>query len=271
MPELPEVETVVRTLERMIGGRTVTNVTVRYPKIIEGDPAEFEQQLKNQTFREFERRGKYLIFRMTDCTLVCHLRMEGKFYVMDPSAPLTRPMHVLFDLDDGSQLRSNDTRKFGRMEIFPLDTDFSRFRNLGPEPFDETYTGAYVKAYARSRNTPLKTMLLDQSFTAGIGNIYADEILFASHLRPGRNCHRITNADAAAIADNTRTILHRAILAGGTTIRSYTSSLGVTGLFQNDCMVHEQKICRICGSTIKMKRIGGRSSYYCPQCQKDSV
>ena len=267
MPELPEVETVVRTLERQIKNRKITKVTVRYDKIINGDPRAFEKKLKGETFRKFERRGKYLIFRMDHVTLLSHLRMEGKNYIQDPKEPLTKHMHVVFDLDNGTQLRYNDTRKFGRMEILPLDYDFGTFKQLGPEPFDDAFNADYIHAFRKGKKTPLKSMLLDQSFTAGIGNIYADEILAACGLRPGRSCARITRKDEENIAYHTKRILKEAIRAGGTTIRSYTSSLGVTGRFQTSCTVHMQKICGRCGGNIEVKYIGGRSSYYCPHCQ----
>ena len=186
----------------------------------------------------------------------------------DSRAPLNRHMHVVFYLKDGRQLRYHDTRKFGRMRIMPLDTDFTHFHELGPEPSDPAFTAAYMHEWKKGRREPVKSLLLDQSFVAGIGNIYADEILAASHIRPGRSCARLTRKEEAAIVANTKTILAAAIAAGGTTIRSYTSSLGVTGRFQLYCSVHDQKVCRVCGSPIKVKRIGGRSSYYCPNCQK---
>lgn len=268
MPELPEVETVVRTLETLIKDRMITDVTIRYPKTVEMDPRQFKDRLLHQHFRRFERRGKYLIFRMDDVTLISHLRMEGKFYIQQPEEPLDRHMHVLFDLDDGSQLRYRDTRKFGRMTLADIDLDLNDFHDLGPEPFDESFSEEYVYRICHSRKMPLKTLLLDQQFVAGIGNIYADEVLAACNLRPGRSCRRITHDDAAHIVQHTRRILNAAIKAGGTTIRSYTSQLGVTGMFQTECTVHEQKTCGRCGSEIHMKRIGGRSSYYCPNCQK---
>ncbi len=268
MPELPEVETVLRTLEHMIKGAEIVSVKVIYPKIIEGDPEEFAENLKGEHFNVFERRGKYLIFRMDHFTLVSHLRMEGKYYVQQPEEPRDRHMHVLFDLADGRQLRYRDTRKFGRMFLTDLNYDFADFHELGPEPFDEAFCASYIHRFRKGKTQPLKSMLLDQSFVAGIGNIYADEILSACGLRPGRSCKRITKKDEENIVTETRRILSEAIAAGGTTIRTYTSSLGVSGLFQNDCCVHEQKICRRCGSEIHMKRIGGRSSYYCPVCQK---
>ena len=268
MPELPEVETVLRTLEHMIKGRRIEHVDVRYAKTVEDDPAIFAKRLAGEHFNGFERRGKYLIFRMDTLTLVSHLRMEGRYYVQKPSDPINRHMHVIFDLDDGSQLRYHDTRKFGRMFLCDKDYDFSHFNKLGPEPFDEAFSQEYIHAYRKGRSGPLKSLLLDQHFVAGIGNIYADEILSACGLRPGRSCRRITKKDEENIVLETRRILTEAIAAGGTTIRTYTSSLGVTGLFQNECCVHSQKVCRRCGSDIHMKFIGGRSSYYCPHCQK---
>lgn len=269
MPELPEVETVVRTLEKRIQGQEILAVHIRWPGVIEGQsPEEFARRLTHQHFRVFHRRGKYLLFDLDRDMLVVHLRMEGKFYVDDPGKPLDRHMHVLFDLGNGRQLRYHDVRKFGRMSLLPLDTDLTHFHDLGPEPWDEGFNAGYVYRTAHSRRQPLKSLLLDQSFVAGIGNIYADEILFACQLRPGRASRRLTHAQAARLVAETQRILSEAIRAGGTTIRTYTSSLGVSGRFQLQCMVHEQKFCRVCGSPIHCRRIGGRSSYYCPHCQK---
>ena len=268
MPELPEVETVLRTLANQIKDRQITKVHVYYDKLILGDAREFEEKMTGEHFREFERRGKYLIFRMDHVTFVSHLRMEGKYYLMKPEEPLTRHMHAVFDLDDGRQLRYNDTRKFGRMKLYPLDYDFTVLKDLGPEPFWPSFNAQYMHAYRKGRSEPIKSMLLDQSFAAGIGNIYADEICAACHIRPGRSVKYLTKKDDENIVRETKRILKEAIAAGGTTIRTYTSSLGVTGRFQTECTVHMQKICPRCGSAIKVKYIGGRSSYYCPHCQK---
>lgn len=268
MPELPEVETVVRTLEHQISGACITDVDVRYAPIVCNEPEAFRNILIGNHFNVFERRGKYLIFRMDTCTLVCHLRMEGKFYIQKPEDPVNRHMHVIFQLSDGRSLRYMDTRKFGRMEILPLDYDFAHYHDLGVEPFDESFDASYLREMRKGRSVPLKTFLLDQSVIAGIGNIYADEILFACGLRPGRSVRRITKNDEEHLVNETRRILSQAIEAGGTTIRSYTSSLGVTGRFQLSCMVHTMKTCKRCGSEIRVKYIGGRSSYYCPVCQK---
>lgn len=268
MPELPEVETVARTLERQIRDEEITQVIVRYPRMIEDDIDTFCFTLQGEHFRRFERRGKYLIFRMDHVTLVSHMRMEGRYYFQETTAPLNRHIHVLFTFADGMQLRYMDTRKFGRMKLYPLDYDFTHFKGLGPEPLSDDFNAAYIHAYRKGRTEPLKSLLLDQHFTAGIGNIYADEILAACHLRPGRSCRRITRKDEENIASETKAILTAAIAAGGTTIRTYTSSLGVKGTYQSECTVHMQKVCPRCGHEIHVKTIGGRSSYYCPHCQK---
>lgn len=268
MPELPEVETVLRTLERQIRDEEITGVEIRYAKMIEDDPEEFCRRLTHEHFRVFERRGKYLIFRMDHVTLVSHLRMEGKYYLQTEDEPVQKHIHVIFHLRGKRELRYMDTRKFGRMKLYPRDYDFSHYKNLGPEPFDPAFNAEYVHAFIQKKHVPLKTLLLDQTFVAGLGNIYADEVLAACGLRPGRSCRRITRKDEEHIVNETRRIMKAAIAAGGTTIRTYTSSLGVTGRFQTDCTVHMQKICPRCRGPIKVKYIGGRSSYYCPHCQK---
>lgn len=268
MPELPEVETVLRTLEHQIRDLQILAVDILYPKMIKSDLTQFKTKLINQHFRRFERRGKYLIFRMDDVTLVSHLRMEGKYYIQTNDEPIPAHTHVIFHLSNNMQLRYNDTRKFGTMELVDKDYDFTHFRDLGPEPFSSAFHADYVHSYRKKHQTPIKTLLLDQSFVAGIGNIYADEILAACQIRPTIRCNRLKKSDDIHIVEETKRILKEAIALGGTTIRSYTSSLGVTGRFQTNCSVHMQKICQKCQGEIKIKRIGGRSSYYCPHCQK---
>ena len=268
MPELPEVETVLRTLEKQIQGAEIEDVRVYLPKMIDRSETAFRRALTGRRFLTFERRGKYLLFGMEDVILVSHLRMEGKYWIKQKGDPLDRHTHVVFSLSDGRELRYHDTRKFGTMELCDPDIDRSAFHGLGPEPFEEAFNAAYLYRIMKERNTPVKTILLDQSVVAGIGNIYADEICFACRIRPRMNCRRLSKPLCEAIVRETRRILEAAIQAGGTTIRSYTSSLGVTGLFQLSCMVHAQKECQECGTAIKIVRVGGRSSYYCPHCQK---
>ena len=178
MPELPEVETVVRTLENRINRRIIKRVTVRWPKIIDNVTAEeFENRLVGQQFVSFSRRGKFLLFELTDYMLIAHLRMEGKFYVHDEETNPDKHTHVIFVLDRG-ELHFNDVRKFGRLYLYAKNTDYSCLDKLGKEPWDETLTAEYLKKYCRGRSTAIKSQLLDQSMIAGIGNIYANEICF---------------------------------------------------------------------------------------------
>ena len=268
MPELPEVQTVLNTLENRIRGRKITDIRILYKPIVECCEEEFRRRLIGSCFREFKRRGKYLLFEMDDVTLVSHLRMEGKYFILDDSVPVGKHDHVIFYLDGGKQLRYNDVRKFGRMELIEKEEDYRMFKDLGPEPFSEEFSVAYCREYLKEKKQPIKQTLLDQSFVAGIGNIYADEILLAIHLDPRTPAGNLSRKQLEEMIFQTRCILNRAIEAGGTTIRSYTSSLGVTGRFQLDLNVHGLDVCPFCGTAIKKIRVGGRGTYYCPKCQK---
>lgn len=271
MPELPEVQTVLDTLALKIKDKEIKNIEVLYSNIIVGNIEEFKTKLIGQHFREFKRRGKYLLFVMDDLTLVSHLRMEGKYFIQDVDEAINKHTHVIFTLDDGLQLRYNDVRKFGRMEIMDKRSDYSIFKDLGPEPFSNDFNEDYILKYFNKNKKPLKEVLLDQSFVAGIGNIYADEIAFACGKNPLTPVCSLTREDATNIKKETVRILNGAIKAGGTTIRSYTSSLGVTGRFQLKLKVHTMTNCPICHSEIKKIRVGGRGTYYCPNCQKSLI
>lgn len=268
MPELPEVETVVRSLEKHIKNRTIIDINIRYKPIVNANTLYFKRCLINQKFRTFKRRGKYILFYLNDYILVSHLRMEGKYSINDKEEPISKHSHVIFYLDNGKQLRYNDTRKFGRFEIYPLDTDLNTFKNLGPEPFSKELNCAYIKKFIRNLSLPVKSLLLNQSFISGIGNIYADEILFASRIHPKTPSKFLNNDEIKAIIKNTRSIFKKAIENGGTTIRSFSSIDHITGNFQQKLKVHGLDYCKRCNSKIMVIRIGGRSTYYCPRCQK---
>ena len=270
MPELPEVETVVRTLETKIKGRRIESVNVRWKNIVFNMLAEeFEEQLKGQTFNTFDRRGKFLIFGMDDYNLVAHLRMEGKFYVYPQSETPNKHTHVIFKLDKG-ELHYNDVRKFGRFYLYRKGEPMEAVEKLGFEPFDEKLTAEALKKYCRNVTVPVKTQLLDQNMIAGIGNIYANEICHEVRLDPFRPACFISLNKWEEIIAAARRILGAAIKQGGTTIRSYTSSLGVTGMFQINLKVHAKKgeECPDCGAIIEKTSLNGRGTYYCPHCQK---
>lgn len=268
MPELPEVETVLRTLENKIKDARIIDINVLYKPIIVANVKEFKKALINQHFREFKRRGKYLLFVMDDITFVSHLRMEGKYYLLKKDDPIDKHTHVIFYLDNGLELRYHDVRKFGRMELMPLDNDYDDFKDLGPEPFSKKFNYEYIKNYLKNIKKPIKETLLDQSFLAGIGNIYADEILWAIKVNPNRISNKLKDEEINNLIIETRKILKKAIKAGGTTIRSYTSSLGVSGRFQLSLNCHTVNECKRCHKQIVKTRIGGRGTYYCPCCQK---
>lgn len=270
MPELPEVQTVLNTLKGLIKNRKIIDVEVLYPNIIVGDSQEFKKRVVNQHFRHFNRRGKYLLFELDDVVLVSHLRMEGKYFFKDESESTNKHTHIIFHLDDNKKLEYNDTRKFGRMELYEKDYDFKGLKNLGPEPFSDEFSLPYVKKYLSNEKRPIKEILLDQSFVAGVGNIYADEIIFNTLIHPETKGKYLDEDTITRLIDCTRNILAAAIEMGGTTIRSYTSSLGVTGRFQLSLSVHQKEgePCPICRNEIKKIKVGGRGTYYCPNCQK---
>lgn len=275
MPELPEVETVRRTLEYQLKDVKIKDVNIIYPKIIDNvTPEEFKQKLKNQQFQNYRRIGKYLIFELSDYTLVTHLRMEGKFYIkQDLEAYEHKHTHLIFELSDGRKLQYHDTRKFGRMYLYPRDSIFfeqKAFQNVGLDAFDPNLQSINLYKKSRNRKITLKQFLLDQKNIAGIGNIYADEICFRVGLHPTSTVGNLNKKDFENILDATRIILQGAIDAGGTTIRSYTSSLGVDGRFQLQLKVHQRKgeNCYRCGHVIEKTTVGGRGTYICQKCQK---
>ena len=268
MPELPEVETVKETLKGLVLGSKIDHVSIIYPSIIEGDRDVFCNALNGKVITDIKRRGKYLIFEAEDTAFYSHLRMEGKYFVQDINEPLIKHTHVVFHLSDGRDLRYNDVRKFGRMALIDKDDDYKIFRGLGPEPFSPDFDHAYVKEHLAKIKRPIKTVLLEQDFVAGIGNIYADEILFRMKVDPRREALSITDEEIDLLIEATSEILRKAIEKGGTTIRSYTSSLGVTGRFQNELGIHTKEVCPICGNKVMKIKVGGRGTYLCPSCQK---
>ncbi len=272
MPEKPEVITVTKKLEKRLLHKKIINTIIRYPKIIEyPDIKEFESRIKNQTFNSFTTRGKWIVCELDTDYLLFHLRMEGKFFFRTKEDEYTKHEHVIFNLDDGEQLRFADVRKFGRIMLIPKEKlyDMKPYNELGLEVWDKNLDSKYLKEKFRNKTLPIKSLLLDQSIITGIGNIYADEILFLSKVHPETKGSNLTNKELDSIITNSVSVLDKAIEEGGTTIRSYTSEEGVTGMFQNNLYVHqrEKEKCKICNSTIVKTRVGGRGTYYCPKCQ----
>ena len=269
MPELPEVETVKETLKRKILNKTIKKVEVFYPKMIEyPTQEEFKQKLINQTIIDIKRKGKWLMFELNDYYLLSHLRMEGKYNIKQ-NEQINKHEHVIFYFDDFN-LRYQDTRKFGRMYLYPKNEVYDKkpLNELGYEPWDKKLTQEYLKQKYQKLKKPIKEVLLDQSIITGIGNIYADEILFLSKINPFKKPNELTNEELKSIIENTQKILEEAIKQGGTTIRTYTSSEGVHGRFQQNLLVHNKETCKICNTKLEKVKIGGRTTYYCSKCQK---
>lgn len=266
MPELAEVETVRSVLKKQILNQRINDVKILYPNIIETDINKFKSSLIGSMFIDIKRRGKYLIFELPDFYLVSHLRMEGKYFIKKSYEEINKHEHIIFSFDV-FDLRYHDTRKFGRMALLEKNELEDYFANLGPDA-NGNVDAAYL--YNKlNRKVPIKTLLLDQSVIAGLGNIYVDEVLYASKINPFELGSNLTLNDAEKILESSQKILNKAIEYKGTTIRSYTSSLNVEGEYQNFLKVHTKagKTCE-CGNTIVRDKVGGRSTYFCPTCQR---
>lgn len=272
MPELPEVETVRKSLKIKLIGKKITGVCVYYDNIIEYPGVlEFKEKIVGQMINDIDRYGKWLIFVLDDYYLLSHLRMEGKYFFKSKEDKISKHEHVVFYLNDGTELRYMDVRKFGKMNLIKKED----IKNIGPlvdlglEPWDKKLDINYLKSKYKRKKLPIKSVILDQSIIVGIGNIYADEILFLSRINPLKQTCLLEDKELENIIKYTKIVLEKAIEKGGSTIRSYTSVNGVHGLFQQELNVHcrEGKPCPRCKEVIKKIKIGGRGTYYCSKCQ----
>lgn len=274
MPELPEVETVKETLKLKLIEKKIKDVKVYYDGIIAyPEVKEFSKQIKSLPIKDIKRRGKWLMFDLDKYYLLSHLRMEGKYFFKSKEDKIDNHEHVVFTLDNDEELRYRDTRKFGKMYLIKKEdiNSIGPIKDLGLEPWDDNLTKEYLKNKYKNKRLPIKTVLLDQSIIVGIGNIYADEILFLSKLNPLIKCCDLNDNDLENIIKYTKEVLEKAIKLGGTTIRSYTSVDGVHGRFQNELLVHgkDKGFCPKCGQSIEKIKVGGRGTYYCTSCQKN--
>jgi len=271
MPELPEVETVRRVLKESLINRKIIDIDIRYSPIIDMDSLEFKNKIINKTIIDINRLGKFLIINLNEGNIISHLRMEGKYFYLKNDEIDNKHIHVIYKLDNGYSLYYQDTRKFGRMIYKENNELYSTkpLNNIGIDPIltkKIDYRLIYDKIVSRS--VAIKTTLLDQSILCGLGNIYVDEVLFDSKINPHRPSNSITFDEVIAICNNTQDILNLAIKYKGTTIKSYTSSLGVKGEYQKFLKVHTKKVCPNCKSDIKCDKINGRTTYYCKICER---
>ena len=277
MPELPEVETVRKGLEKLVLKATIESVEVYWDRIISGpiETAEFKRILMGEKIMEFDRRGKYIIIRFNQWALVSHLRMEGKYEVEESAAPLKKHTHVVFHLADGRDLRYLDVRKFGRMTLAPIGEEFTAtgIRLLGPEPTVETFDEATFYKTLQTKKRAIKPLLLDQKIVAGLGNIYVDEALFLAKIHPLRTANSLQKIEVSKLHEAIIKVLGDAVEAGGTTIRTYQNALGEAGSFQVNLSVYGKKglPCVRCGTPIEKIKVAQRGTHFCPMCQRLSV
>jgi len=272
MPEIAEVETVRRTLTKKIINKKIVDVKILYPKMIISNIDSF-MKIKDQRFVEIKRIGKWLIFELNDYYLLSHLRMEGKYFIKDSNVPIEKHEHIIFTLNDATDLRYHDVRKFGRMLLINKNELYTieQIKKQGIEANDSKLSVDYLMNKLIKKELPIKTCLLDQTIISGLGNIYADEVLFRSKVYPLTKGKNISSNQAKNIIESSTNIINKAIEMGGTTIKSFTSSLGVTGQYQQELKVHkrENALCYICNTKIIKIKVGGRGTYYCPKCQKE--
>jgi len=274
MPELPEVETIKRSLAQKITGLTIREVKIYLPKIIQiTNPDEFQTGLKGKTFLNVNRRGKYLLFYLSaEYVLVVHLKMTGQLIYSPANAPVAKHTHAFFNLSNEHRLSFIDLRQFGRLYLVPLEEleNMPGLKKLGFDPLGENFFPDIMAQELSHRRTRLKPLLLDQSFIAGIGNIYADEILYRAYLHPLRPANTLKAQETAWLFKAIQEVLQEGIAYRGTTIRDYVDGEGRPGNYQNKLKVHGRagQACERCGQLITRLRLQGRSAYICPYCQK---
>ncbi|HEY7158592.1 MAG TPA: bifunctional DNA-formamidopyrimidine glycosylase/DNA-(apurinic or apyrimidinic site) lyase [Gemmataceae bacterium] len=277
MPELPEVETVVRDLRTCLVGHRLTTVkrTSRHSLRTRWRPA-WKATIAGQGIACIERRGKWILVGLEgEKMLVFHLGMTGQLTVVSAASPVADHTHLIFALDDGEkELRFRDIRRFGSVTLFanrPAVEDFFVRSGLGPEPFD--LSAKYWRDCLRATKRCLKAVLLDQGVVAGVGNIYADESLFQARLHPSRPASTLDDAEADRLRRAVAAVLRRAIERRGSSIRNYVGGSGLQGEYQNEFRVYGRggEPCPRCGVAVACLRLAGRSSHFCPSCQKSKT
>jgi len=272
MPELPEVETVVRDLRPLLVGRTIAGVEVGERKLRRPWNATWGPTLVGRTFTLARRRGKWIVLELDDDRrMVVHLGMTGQFTVADAMSERPDHLHLCFALQGGdAELRYRDSRRFGSIELFPDEATVVDYlgAKLGPEPFDIPTKPFAAALQGSSRN--LKALLLDQSVVAGVGNIYADEALFAAKLHPTTRGCDLTSRQLNKLREAISTVILKAVASRGSTIRDYVGGSGLRGEYQHELTAYGRtgEACVRCGAVITVLRVAGRSSHFCPVCQK---
>ncbi len=268
MPELPEVEIVRRGLEEILSDQpTLEKVELRRPDLRTLIPIKKIRKLEGETILAVGRRAKYLWFQTAKGYLISHLGMTGSWRVMDDSKFGTHD-HVILHFSNKLSLIYRDPRRFGIFD-FSVDLKNEPFSLMGPEPFSEDFSAAYLKDKFKGKTAPIKNTLMDQKIVVGIGNIYASEILFQCGIRPQKASQKVTFMQLQKIVEISRLVLQRAISAGGSTLQDFAHTNGESGQFQNEFKVYAKdgQLCFVCKAMIKTQSMAGRSTFWCARCQ----
>jgi len=267
MPELPEVETVVRGLRTAVGGKALISVTeLRARTVI--NPAKTDLTKPLGRIETVERRGKYILVTLSSgLHLVAHLRMTGKFILADPPQQLSSHTRAYLDFDDGTRLLFHDPRTFGQIKVYQPHQSDPAVQALGPEPLTNAFDGVYLHQALTRRQSPIKTVLLNQQVIAGIGNIYACEALYRAGIRPGKPANKLSAPQCANLVAAVQAVLTESLALGGTSISDYRNVDDKTGEFQHFLRVYGKQTCPQ-GHALNRIKQAGRSTYFCPVCQK---
>lgn len=270
MPELPEVETVKNVLNSIVPNCTIKSIDVIRKQNIVGDSNKFVKELTNESFKNVSRIGKYLIFHLTNNkVIISHLRMDGKYYEYDESDLDSKYPKVIFHLSNNKKLIYDDSRGFGQLKL-SSESSYLKEKELakiGPEPFQ--VDPKYLCEKNKNNNAPIKTVILDQSLMTGLGNIYADETLYMTHIHPHTPARLLSLNTWERLVFNACIILNKAIKAGGSTIKSYHPGKDIDGNFQNELLAYGKKgtLCHNCGHEFLFTKTNGRGTTFCPHCQ----
>lgn len=273
MPELPEVETIRRTLAGHVTGLVINEIKLIWAKAVSGwEDQPFEALVAGRKIKGIDRRGKYLLIRLeADLTLIAHMRMTGRLNYYSEQQDPEKHTHVIFRLDKG-EVHFSDVRKFGRIQAIPTPLCLcgSSLNKLGPEPLAAEFTPEVLKERLSKKKLPVKAALLDQHVLAGLGNIYADEALFRAGISPLRGVDTLGTGELAKLHHAIREVLQAGIDAQGTSFRDYRDANGEKGSFERALQVYGRggEDCKVCGQTLERTRLAGRTTVYCSKCQK---
>lgn len=273
MPELPEVESIKRTLAKNTLGRRILDVEIYWPPAaVSLADEDFAGLVRDQVIENFDRRGKYLLIILSNgLTMIVHFRMTGRLIYYPDKQPVDKHTHVVFYLDEG-EMHYSDIRKFGRIQLVPTQNaaEMTSLAKLGPEPLSGSFAFDTLGQRLSRKKCTIKGALLDQTVIAGLGNIYADEALFRAGILPGRNTQSLKVSEIILLYNAICGILTEGIKARGTSFRDYRDAEGNMGAFQESLMVYGRsgQECKACGSPLVREKIAGRTTVYCPECQK---